>query len=303
MGPSGSWAAAATTSQMPPVRSRHRNTITITPTTAARRLLACLTVLSPFCIMRSQALSTQPVILELDDQGTPPGASCAWPRASIACSLVPPNTAGSSVAASPATAAQALLPLTCASAPLICAEAFTFRSSRLALAGTAEGKPASSSSRPRLELSETTRTSPAIRLDESKRCAASRLSARVPSIPRAAPACDSARFPMTLMALLKAAIPAFLTRLLHTVVRSCHDARGRRHHRAWVRGRHVSGTANGLRGGFGGHGSSRHWDMRTLPGSLQGGAHAGLGGGRGVRAERPVRLHYGDWTLVSEHRG
>ena len=91
MGTSGRCAAAATTSTVEHRGHKPHNTITITPTTAARRLLAYLTVLSPFCIMRSQALSAQPVILELDEQATPPGVPGAWPRASIACSLIPPH--------------------------------------------------------------------------------------------------------------------------------------------------------------------------------------------------------------------
>ena len=84
-----------------PATSKPRNIMTITPTTAARLLLACFAMLSPVCTMRSQALSTQPVILELDEQGTPPGASGAWPRASTACSLVPPNFPRFAIAVDP----------------------------------------------------------------------------------------------------------------------------------------------------------------------------------------------------------
>ena len=51
--------------------------------------------------MRSQALSTQPLILELDDQATTPGVSCAWPYASIACSLIPPNFRRLAIAVDP----------------------------------------------------------------------------------------------------------------------------------------------------------------------------------------------------------
>ena len=63
-----------------------------TTTTVACREVACLAPLSPFCIMRSQALSTQPVILELDQPGTPPGAPGAWPHACMLARTFPPTS-------------------------------------------------------------------------------------------------------------------------------------------------------------------------------------------------------------------
>ena len=88
---------------------------------------------------------------------------------------------------------------------------FSPQGSRLALAATAEGKPASSSSRSRAEARLATCTRTAIHHGESKRCASSRLWRARSSTPRAPLTYDAARLPVSLMALLKAATPAFLT--------------------------------------------------------------------------------------------
>ena len=57
----------------------------------------------------------------------------------------------------------------------------------------------------------TTRTRTAVGLDESKWCASGTLSARACQHPSRAPACEAAHLLVTLMALLKPAIPIFLT--------------------------------------------------------------------------------------------